>query len=119
MPKTDPTLSTSLAHPRIRFADRQRRLAVQLCDQRPCAALRQTTLRPQFEDAPAQVFARRSRSGFAAVCGAGPAFDKPTAPSWPVSAPVWWAWTFTGSSVTVGQKGGNDIALFLSIGSKF
>jgi len=121
--ETDPTLSTSLAYPQQDFDSLIGSVGWQLSyaindHVQPYAKL---TYDREFEDAPAQAFAQaQSIPGSLPYAVPGLAFDETYGT---VVAGVRTSLVGLdaniGGSVTVGQKGGNDIALFLSIGSKF
>lgn len=121
--ESEPALSTSLAYPRQEFDSLIGSVGWQLSyaindHLQPYAKL---TYDREFEDAPAQAFAQsQSMPTTLPYAVPGLAFDDTygTAVAG-VRTRLMGLDANIGGSVTVGQKGGNDIALFLSIGSKF
>ena len=121
--ETDPTLSTSLAYPQQDFDSLIGSVGWQVSyaindHLKPYAKL---TYDREFEDAPAQAFAQaQSMPGTLPYAVPGLPFDNTYGTlSYGVRSELFGLDITTGSSLTVGQKGGNDATFFLSVSSKF
>ena len=122
--ESDPTLSTSLAYPdqNVRFADRQRRLAGQLHDQRAPAAVRARDLGSRVRGiAGRSVRAGAVDAGHDAVRGAGRGVTTAATARWCwARARRCSAWTPTSASAPPARRsGGNDASVFATFGSSF
>ena len=121
--ETDPTLSTSLAYPQQDFdsligsAGWQASYAIN-DHLKPFAKV---TYDREFEDAPAQAWAQaQSMPGTLPYAVPGLGFDDSYGTlSYGVRSELFGLDITTGSSLTVGQKGGNDSTFFLNVSSKF
>ena len=121
--ETEPTLSTSLAYPDQDFDSLVGSIGWQASyaindHMQPYAKL---TYDREFEDAPAQAFAQsQSMPTTLPYAVPGLAFDETYGTMvFGVRSQVLGLDVNAGSSLTVGQKGGNDATFFLSVGSKF
>ena len=121
--ETDPALSTSLAYPQQDFdsligsAGWQASYAIN----EHLAPYARLTYDREFEDAPAQAWAQsQSMAGTLPYAVPGLEFDD-TYGTMVIGArsSVLGLDVNAGSSLTVGQQGGNDLTFFLSVGSKF
>ena len=121
--ESDPSLSTSLAYPQQDFDSLFGSVGWQLDyaindHLKPFAKL---TYDREFEDAPAQAWAQaQSMPGTLPYAVPGLGFDDSYGTlTYGVRSEAFGFEVTTGSSVTVGQQGGNDATFFLNIGSKF
>ena len=121
--ETEPTLSTSLAYPDQDFDSLVGSIGWQASyaindHMQPYAKL---TYDREFEDAPAQAFAQsQSMPTTLPYAVPGLAFDETYGTMvFGVRSQVLGLDVNAGSSLTVGQKGGNDATFFVSVGSKF
>ena len=121
--ETDPALSTSLAYPQQDFDSLIGSVGWQASyaindHVQPYAKL---TYDREFEDAPAQAFAQaQSIPGSLPYAVPGLAFDDTYGTlTYGVQSELFGLDVTTGSSLTVGQKGGDDATFFLRVSSKF
>lgn len=121
--ETDPTLSTSLAYPQQDFdsliGSAGWQVSYAINDHlKPFAKV---TYDREFEDAPAHAWAQaQSMPGTLPYAVPGLGFDDSYGTlSYGVRSELFGLDITTGSSLTVGQKGGNDSTFFLNVSSKF
>jgi len=121
--ETEPTLSTSLAFPDQDFDSLIGSVGWQLSyaindHLKPYAKL---TYDREFEDQPEQAFAQaQSMPGTLPYAVPGLSFDDTYGTlTYGVRSELFGLDITTGSSVTIGQKGGNDSSFFLSVSNKF
>jgi outer membrane lipase/esterase len=121
--ETEPTLSTSLAYPQQDFDSLIGSVGWQASfaindHVKPYARL---SWDREFEDAPAQAFAQSvSMAGTLPYAVPGLPFDDTYGTlTYGVRSELFGLDITTGSSLSIGQAGGNDSSFFLSVGSKF